>query len=42
MRPTGTASDPREIVVALIDIRFQMFVVAFQKLLCMTELLVGE
>ena len=35
IRSTGTASDPREVVVALIAIYFQISVVAFQKLLCM-------
>ena len=32
MRPTRAASDPWEIVVSLISIRFQVSAVAFQKL----------
>ena len=35
MCPTGTASDPRQIVIPLIAVRFQISSVAFQKLLCM-------
>ena len=35
MRPAGAAPDSRQIVIALIAVRFQISAVAFQKLFCM-------
>ena len=35
MCPTGAAPDPRQTVITLIAVRFQISAVAFQKLLCM-------
>lgn len=35
MRPAGTTSDLRKIIVALISVRFKISVAAFQKLLYM-------
>ena len=35
MCPAGAAPDPRQIVITLIAVRFQISAVSFQKLLCM-------